>query len=593
MSSISSSSGLQANQVSTPSLHPLSAEAALPRKRSRLRRPQAVTLVWLAIAAILVILIVLPFGQLILTSLRDPDTGALTLHNYVEAYGKARHVTALFNTLKMGAAVVVLSLIFALPLAWACARTDMPGRGFIRLAVFGAFIIPPYLGGVGWILLAGPNTGWINRAWYWLMGPGEPLVNIFSFGGLVLATSIGTYFLAFVFVSSALEMISSEMEDAANILGAGAIRTALRVTIPLVLPAIIGSSLLIFLVSIALYGVPALISIPAQYPVVVMQLAEFFSQPLRIEVAAAYAIPLLLITATLLGLQRLALSRKGYTTISGKGGERRIVRLGKWRWVMFAYSMAVVMLTLFMPLFVLLMAAFSKSWVSALSLSNLTFDNFHRILFENSTAQQALLTSVGVGIVSATLASLLALSIAYIVQRRLLPMAGVLGFLCMSPFVVPGIVLAIGFYAVYALPPVALYGTYTILVLAFVTRFLPIAFTTSMSGIRGIHPEMEDAVRILGGTRLTAVRHVVGPLLKRTLAGGWILIFVPAAQELSTAIFLTGPTTRVVSVVLLDLSEEGQFEVLAALGCILLLIIAIVVGLGFRFLGRDFMLRKS
>jgi iron(III) transport system permease protein len=590
MSSITSSSGLQADHPIPP---PLAPNAALPRKRSRLRRPQAVTLVWLAIAAILLILIVLPFGQLVLTSLRDPDTGALTFHNYVEAYGKARHVTALFNTLKMGAAVVVLSLIFALPLAWACARTDMPGRGFIRLAVFGAFIIPPYLGGVGWILLAGPNTGWINRAWHWLVGPGEPLVNIFSFWGLVLAISIGTYFLAFVFVSSALEMISSEMEDAANILGAGAIRTALRVTIPLVLPAIIGSSLLIFLVSIALYGVPALISIPAQYPVVVMQLAEFFSQPLRIEVAAAYAIPLLLITATLLGLQRLALSRKGYTTISGKGGERRIVRLGKWRWAMFAYSMAVVMLTLFMPLFVLLMAAFSKSWVSALSLSNLTFDNFRTIVFENSTAQQALLTSVGVGIISATLASLLALSIAYIVQRKLLPMSGVLGFLCMSPFVVPGIVLAIGFYAVYALPPVALYGTYTILVLAFVTRFLPIAFTTSMAGIRGIHPEMEDAVRILGGTRLTAVRHVVGPLLKRTLAGGWILIFVPAAQELSTAIFLTGPTTRVVSVVLLDLSEEGQFEVLAALGCILLLIIAIVVALGFRFLGRDFMLRKS
>ena len=560
---------------------------------SRMRRPQAATFVWLAIAAILVLLIVLPLGQLLLTSLRDPDSGALTLQNYVEAYGKARHVTALFNTLKMGAAVVALSLVFAVPLAWACARTDMPGRNFVRLAVFGAFIIPPYLGGVGWILLAGPNTGWINRFWYFLTGPGEPLVNIFSFGGLVLATAIGTYFLIFVFVSSALEMISSEMEDAANILGAGTMRTALKVTIPLVLPSIIGSALLTFLVSIALYGVPALISIPARYPVVVMQLAEFFSHPLRVEVAAAYSIPLLLITASLLALQRLVLSRKGYTTISGKGGERRLVQLGKWRWVMLAYCMVVVTLTLFMPLLVLLMAAFSKSWVAALSLSNLTFHNFYYILFEHSTSQQALLTSVGIGAISATVASLLALSIAYIVQRKLLPMANVLGFLCMSPFVVPGIVLAIGFYAVYALPPVALYGTYTILALAFVTRFLPVAFTASVSGVRGIHPEMEDAVRILGGTRLTAIRHVVAPLLKRTLAGGWILIFVPAAQELSTAIFLTGPTTRVVSVVLLDLSEEGQFEVLAALGCVLLMIIATVVALGFRFLGRDFMLRKA
>ena len=579
--------------MSSLSSHSHSAATAAPRRRFRVPRPQAATFVWLAIAAILVVLIVLPFGQLLLTSLSDPDTGALTLHNYVEAYGKARHVTALLNTLKMGAAVVALSLVFAVPLAWACARTDMPGRNFVRLAVFGAFIIPPYLGGVGWILLAGPNTGWINRLWYFLTGPGEPLVNIFSFGGLVLATSIGTYFLIFVFVSTALETISSEMEDAANILGAGTLRTALRVTIPLVLPSIIGSALLTFLVSIALYGVPALISIPARYPVVVMQLAEFFSQPLRVEVAAAYSIPLLLITATLLGLQRLALSRKGYTTISGKGGERRLVQLGKWRWPMLGYCLVVVTLTLFMPLLVLLMAAFSKSWVGALSLGNLTFHNFYYILFEHSTSQQALLTSVGIGAVSATVASLLALSIAYIVQRKLLPMANVLGFLCMAPFVVPGIVLAIGFYALYALPPVALYGTYTILALAFVTRFLPVAFTASVSGVRGIHPEMEDAVRILGGSRLTAIRHVVAPLLKRTLAGGWILIFVPAAQELSTAIFLTGPTTRVVSVVLLDLSEEGQFEVLAALGCVLLFIIATVVALGLRFLGRDFMLRKA
>jgi iron(III) transport system permease protein len=322
-------------------------------------------------------------------------------------------------------------------------------------------------------------------------------------------------------------------------------------------------------------------------------LSEFFSHPLRIEVAAAYSIPLLLITAALLGLQRLLLARRGYTAVSGKGGERRLVKLGKWRWVVFGYSMMVVALSLFMPLLVLLMAAFSKSWASPLSWANLTLNNFANVLFDNSTTKQALLTSVGVGAVSATVAILLALAVAYIVLRKLLPMASVLGFLCMSPFVVPGIVLAIGFYAAYALPPVALYGTYAILALAFITRFLPVAFSLSMAGIRGIHAEMEDAVRILGGNRFTAVRHVVAPLLKRTLIGGWILIFVPAAQELSTAIFLTGPTTRVVSVVLLDLSEEGQLEVLAALGCLLLLIITAVVAVGFRFLGRDFMLRKS
>ncbi len=556
-------------------------------------RLQPANLLWVVLAAILVVLIVAPMWTLFSSSVTDPKTGGWTLNNYVEAYGNPRHVTALTNTLKMGACVVVLKLLFGVPLAWACTRTDMPGRQFVRYSVFGAFIMPPYLAGVGWILLAGPNTGWINKAWYALTGASEPLVNVFSFGGLVLVTAIGGFFLVFVLVSSAFEMISSEMEDAANILGAGPFTTAIKVTLPLVMPAIIGSALLSFLGAIALYGVPALISIPARYPVVVIQLSEFFSFPLRLEVAAAYAIPLLLITASMLALQKLILRRKGYVSVSGKGGERRIVKLGRWRWVMFGYCFVVVLLSVLMPLIVLLMAAFSQSWTAGFSLSNMTLSNFQYVIFEHSSSQRALAGSVGLGIVAATVAITLALFIAYIVQRKLLPFSGLLAFLAVSPYVVPGIVLAIGFYAAYALPPIALYGTYTIMALAFITRFLPIAFTTSLAGVRSIHPEMEEAVRILGGGRTTAIRRVVGPLLKRTLAGGWLLIFVPAAQELSTAIFLVGPTTRVVSVVLLDLSEEGEMEKLAALGSVLLIIIVAVVALGVRYLGRDFMLRRN
>jgi iron(III) transport system permease protein len=570
-----------------------SATETVPSRVSWFRRLQPSSLLWLFLAAILVVLIVAPMSVLVISSFTDAQTGGFTFANYAQAYGRERHVLALTNTLKMGAAVVVLKLLFGVPLAWACTRTDMPGKNFVRYGVFGAFIMPPYLGGVGWILLAGPNTGWINRVWYWLTGATEPLVNVFSFWGLVLVTSIGGFFLVFVFVSTAFEMINSEMEDAANILGAGPIKTAMKVTFPLVLPAIIGSALLAFLGAIALYGVPALISIPARYPVVVIQLAEFFSFPTRIQVAAAYSIPLLLITVVLLGLQRLILRRKGYTSITGKGGERRMVKLGRWKWVMFAYCFLVVALSVLLPFIVLMQAAFAKSWTAGFGLDNLTLRHFYYVLFEHSSSQKALITSVSVGIVAATVAIVLALAIAYIVQRRLLPFGQVLAFLAVSPYVVPGIVLAIGFYAAYALPPLALYGTYTILVLAFITRFLPIAFTTSSAGVRAIHPEMEEAVRILGGGRLAAIRHVVGPLLKRTLAGGWLLIFVPAAQELSTAIFLVGPTTRVVSVTLLDFSEEGELEQLAALGSLLLIIIVAVVAVGFKYVGRDFMLRRN
>jgi len=194
---------------------------------------------------------------------------------------------------------------------------------------------------------------------------------------------------------------------------------------------------------------------------------------------------------------------------------------------------------------------------------------------------------------AAFLVLVLSLSIAYIVARRLLPGAAVLGFLCMAPFVVPGIVLAIAFYAAYAPPPLSLYGTPWILILAFTTRFLPIGYANAQAAIRSINPEMEEAVRVLGGSRLVAIRRVLAPLMRRGLIGAWFLVFIPATRELSTALFLYGPHTRTMSVMLMDMSEEGNFEQLSALGFMLLVSTITLVGLGYRLAGRDFMERRD
>ena len=550
-------------------------------------------LVWLLFAAILVFIVVNPLARLVLSSFERTDGSGYTIDNYLTAYGRWRYIQALINTLVMGAGTAALAAIFAVPLAWACARTDMPLRGSIRLAVLAAFIMPPYLAAVGWILLAGPNSGWINRVWMAVTGDATGIVNVFTLGGLILIMACHLFFFIFVFTSTALELVSSEMEDAANILGAGIVKTAFKITLPLVYPAILGGIIIVFLQSIALFGVPALIAIPARYPVVTTQLWQFFEYPVRVEVAAAYALPLLGITMLLLWLQKRILARKGYTTVAGKGGERRIVRLGVWRWVMLAYALFVAALAVVMPFIVLVQAAFAKAWGRGFSLDNLTFGNFHFILFEHQGARSAIVNSVVYAGISAVGAIALALAIAYIVKRNLLRGGGVLAFLCMAPFVVPGIVLAIGFYAAYAAPPLALGGTAVIIILAFLTRLLPIAYQNTAAGIASIHPEMEEAVRVLGGGRLTAIRRVVAPLLKRTLVGAWILVFIPACQELSTAIFLTGPHTRVISVLMLDFSEEGRLEQLSALGGILLLITVVIVAVGFRVVGRDFMLRRS
>ena len=402
------------------------------------------------------------------------------------------------------------------------------------------------------------------------------------------------FFFIFVFTSTALELVSSEMEDAANILGAGIVKTAFKVTLPLVYPAILGGIIIVFLQSIALFGVPALIAIPARYPVVTTQLWQFFEYPVRVEVAAAYALPLLAITMLLLWLQKRILARKGYTTVAGKGGERRIVRLGIWRWIMLAYALFVAALAVVMPFIVLVQAAFAKAWGRGFSLDNLTFGNFHFILFEHQGARSAIVNSCRL--------------CQHLGRRRHRARTGHRLHREAQPASLrrhPGLPVhgavrhprrRAGHRLLCRLctrRPLSLGGTALIIILAFLTRLLPIAYQNSAAGIASIHPEMEEAVRVLGGGRLTAIRKVVAPLLKRTLVGAWILVFIPACQELSTAIFLTGPHTRVISVLMLDFSEEGRLEQLSALGGILLLITVVIVAVGFRVVGRDFMLRRS
>src|SRR6202034_2300997 len=203
--------------------------------------------------------------------------------------------------------------------------------------VVGGFCTPPYLGALGWILLAGPNAGWLNRVWKAATGASQGLFDIYTFTGLGVVIALYSFPYIFIFTTSALDIVSSEMEDAANILGAGILRTTLRITLPMVLPAILGGAIVTFLEAIALFGSPALIAIPARFTVVTTQLLEFFGEPVRAEVAAAYAVPLLLITVVLFGLQRRLISRRGFVALTGKGGERRVMAIGPWRWVMPGY----------------------------------------------------------------------------------------------------------------------------------------------------------------------------------------------------------------------------------------------------------------
>ena len=550
-------------------------------------------LIWLLFVVVLLVLVVNPLARLFWVSLQDPQSGALTLANYLTAFGRWRYVEALLNSLLVGLAVGVLGIVFGVPMAWAVSRTDMPGKGLVWAAILGTFIVPNYLGAVAWILLAGPNAGWLNRVWMAATGAGAGPFNIYSMAGLVLVIAIYSYPYVFVFTRGALDLVSSEMDDAATTLGAGVVLRTLRITLPLTLPAILAAFIVAFLEAIALFGVPALIALPARFQVMTTMLWQFFEFPPKVEVAAAYSMPLLAITVALFWLQRRIIARKGYVALTGKGGERRLIRLGRWRWPMLGWCVFVTSLSFFLPMIVVLQAAFAKAWGRGFSLDNLTLRNVAFVLVDQRATQTAAWHTFVYGSAAALIALAVALAIAYVAHRRLVPLSSALTYVAMAPFVIPGIVLAIGFYAAYTRQPLVLYGTAWILILAFATRFLPIAYANSDAAIRAINPELEDAVRILGGSRALALRRVVTPLLQRGLAGAFILVFIPATRELSSAIFLYTTGTQVLSVLLFDKSDEGNFEMLSSIGLVLVVVTVALVMLGFRVVGRDFMLRRT
>jgi iron(III) transport system permease protein len=560
--------------------------------RFTLRRPEPATLVWIALTVVLLLLVAFPLGKLLLVSLHT-RLGVFTFENYLAAYGRARYVESLCNSLLLAAETAVISVVFAVPMAWATSRTNMPGKSLVWILVLGSFILPPYLGAIGWILLAGPNAGFVNQAWRWLTGAGDPLVNVYTFNGLAFVMAFQSYPLIFIFVKSALDLVSSEMEDAANILGAGTWTAMSKVTLPLVWPSILGGAIIVFLEAVALFGTPAIIGIPARINTATTQLWQFFEYPVRVEVAAAYAMPLLLITLLMVGAQRLMLRRKGFVAQTGKGGERRPIEFGLGRIVLLGYCSLVGMLSVVLPVVVLGEASFARAWGNGFALSNLTLDNYSFLIFRHETALGSIWHTLWFSAASASLSVALAVLAAYVVSRNLVRFASGLGFLAMAPFVIPGIVMAIGFYAAFAAKPFALYGTAAIIILAFTARFLPIAYANASSALATVHPEMEEAARILGCGRLTTIARITAPLLKRSLLGGWLIVFIVATRELSAAIFLVGPNTRTMAVLLYDLSEAGNFEVLSALGFILLTMTLVLVGIGVKLVGRDFMLRRT
>jgi iron(III) transport system permease protein len=544
---------------------------------------------------VLVFMVLVPMGWLFLSSFQDADTQRLTIDNYRSAFSKPEFRDPIINSFKMAVAVGFIAVAVGTPLAWLVSRTDVPGRRLLRPLILAGFVTPSFLGANAWIFLAAPNSGMINNWIRDLFHIDHPTFNIYGLGGCIFVIALYSIPYTFSFVSATLELMSSELEDAATTLGSGTFRTTLSITLPLALPAILSGFVLSFLEALELFGPPAFLMIPAREQVMTTQLYLFFAEaPPQLEVAAAYAMPLLFVTVMLLWVQRRVLGRRRFVTVTGKGGVRRRMALGRWRWPFAILAFVPPFLAVLLPYFALLLVSLQRVWGKGIfAPGNLGFYWYKWAIFDNPTTRNAIEHSLEYSAAAATLSVLVATLVAYLVVRRLVPFAPMLGFIAMAPFVVPGIVLALGFLAAYSHPPLLLYGTAFILIAAYATRFMPIAFSNGQSVLQGINVDLENAARTLGAGRLRSIWEITLPLLRRGILSGWLLVFIPALRELSASVFLFTPKTHVITTVIFDFSDAGNYEAVSTMGILMMLTTFAIVIVAYRFMGRDVTARTS
>jgi iron(III) transport system permease protein len=559
-------------------------EAAARSRPSRLEGLDRSAPVWVITAAALGLLILLPLGWLGYMSVSGER--GLTLAHYARVFTDPQLQKALWNTVVLAFWSGLAALAIGAPMAWLSARTDLPCSRVIRSLIMASFVTPPFLGAFAWVMLAGPNAGYLNKLYRDLTGAEAPLFNIFSMTGLVFVVAIYTFPYVYIMIANTLGLIASDLEEAAAILGASRLRVALTITLPMVTPAVLSGFILAVLQALALFGSPAILALPAGFHTITTQVWALFQYPPKVEMAAAFSVPLLLATALLLLVQKKLLGRRGYASVGGKGAQRRPIPLGPWRYPALLGCLAVLACAVFLPYGILAKAAFSRAWAQPLTWENFTLGNWS-FTFLYSSTQSAILNTLELGVLTACVGAGLAALLAYITTRKIIVGHQLLGFLALAPVVIPGVVLAVALFIAYTRPPFLLYGTLWILFVAYLTKEMPVGYSQSDATFRGIHPELEEAGRNLGAGRLRVLREITAPLAKSGIIATWCFIFIGVIRELSASIILFTPNTKVMSVVIFDLKEEGQFGAIAVLGLFMLAMTFATVVLMQTLLGRD------
>ncbi len=538
--------------------------------------------------AILAFLVIYPVLMLLLGTLTDsnPVTDGyagmhLSLGNFAAVLANPNVHDILGNSLLACAGGTAFAVVIGLFFAWIVVRTNTPWKGLIAATGMLPLFVPPLVAGVAWSILGSPKTGLINT---FLARAGvEWRINLYSMAGIIFV--FGMYYAPYVymFTASALRNMDPSLEEAAEISGAGPVRTLFTVTFPLILPAIISGMLLSFVVMLGIYGIPAVLGAPANISVLTTYIFALTSwAPPRYSTAAAVAFILMLVTGVLVYLQQRVVSGRSFTTVAGKAFRPRALNLGPWRFLTLGLAIIYLVIVVVLPTLALLVAAFRKflfirDIASLFDAKQYSLLHFER-LFANPATIDSIINTMEVGVITALIGGVLSFAIGYTIIRSDAPGRRLIDLVSTVPVAIPGLVIGVAYLWAWIGLPGGFYGTIWILALAFVARFLPDTVKALSTSLMQIHRELEEAAWICGRGTLSTIATIMLPLARPGVVAAMTLLFVLAIRELGSSLFLYSSSTMVMAVQLLGYYEGGNVSVTAAFSLVQMVILGVLIG---------------
>ena len=522
--------------------------------------------------AVLVALVALPLLALLQRGARPELLAGLASDDVLEAT---------VNSLVTSGFGALLATLFGAALAWALERTDVPARNFFRAAFFVPFLVPPFIGAIGWLAVFGP-VGYVNAFYNRATGSTGGLVDLYGPGGIIALLALHSYPIVYLTVAAALRGVPASLEEAARASGAGRLRVALDVTLPFVSPALVAGFILVFVSNLSDFGIPALLGLPERYEVLPTLIYGYLvsgstNDPLG--AASSIGVVLLLLAGGALILQR-RLSRR--LDSDAPGPDPDPVALGKARVPFAALLSAIALVITVAPVAALLVGALLRAPGVPLTPENLTLANLERALVAPATirgATNSLLLATGAALVC----GLLGATVATLIVRARSRLGGVLDALTLGPQALPGTVIAVAW--ILTAIPVGLYGTKAVILFAYTTAFVALVVQTVRGALANVPVAYEEAARLSGASPFRALRDVTWPLVSPAILVGAALVFFTAVRELTISALLVAPGSETLGVVIFNLQQAGTYNVSTALA--LVVAVAGLLGVGaIALLGR-------